>query len=89
MAYSISYQTVGKMKYPRYHRRKKRSFRMYIVIFLAAGAFFVHPIRHFLLPGNPEVTEQALSALVTDIQEGQTPMEAITTFCRTILEDGK
>ena len=89
MAYSISYKTIGKMKYPCYKHRKKQTYSWIIVVILIAGAFSIRPIRYFLLPGNPTVTEQALNVLVEDIKAGEPVSDAITTFCQTILEDGK
>lgn len=89
MAYSISYKTIGKMKYPSYKPRRKRVFPWVIAVILIAGALSFRPIRHLLLPDRPAVTEKALSILVEDIKAGESISSAITTFCQTILDDGK
>jgi hypothetical protein len=43
-------------------------------------------IRKHLLPGDPEITEAALGQLIGDIQNGERFSEAITTFCREIID---
>lgn len=42
--------------------------------------------RQYLLPGDPRITETALDQLVVDIQNGESFSDAITTFCREIID---
>lgn len=44
-------------------------------------------IRQYLLPGDPQITEAALDQLILDVQNGEPFSEAITTFCKGIIEN--
>ncbi len=43
-------------------------------------------IRSFLLPGDPKVTEAALIDLAENLREGESFSDAVTVFCREILD---
>ncbi len=65
-----------------------------IVAVLVFGAMTVRLrglpwVKEFLLPGDPEVTAMALEGLVQDLREGDTFGEAVTAFCREIMEHGQ
>ena len=42
-------------------------------------------LRQLLIPGDPEVTMQALELFAADLQEGAAFSEALETFCRCVL----
>lgn len=42
-------------------------------------------LRHWLLPGEPTVTEAAFSGFVEDIQGGMKVGDAVTAFCKEII----
>ena len=44
-------------------------------------------VRHYLLPGDPVVTEKALQELVSDLRDGEKVSEAVTAFCQEILDN--
>ena len=46
-------------------------------------------LKHLLLPGDPGVTEAALSAMVEDIRAGESVGDALTTFCLEILANAE
>lgn len=46
-------------------------------------------LMHYLLPGDPEVTETALSGMVESIRTGESVKDAITAFCLEILDHAK
>lgn len=45
-------------------------------------------LREFLLPGEQNVTEAAFSEMIGDIREGESLGDALTAFCRQIVEHG-
>ena len=45
-------------------------------------------LREYLLAGEPAVTEQAFSGLVQDLSRGMGLEEAMTVFCRQIMDHG-
>ena len=78
MAYRIDYPG----------RRKKRRFPYWIFLILAFVVLLVVPkddLEYWLLPGNPEVTAQALSELVKTLRQGTPAGEAVTALCQSIV----
>ena len=58
---------------------------------LAVGQFWPRGrdvLRDFLLPGEPTVTEQAFSDLVSDLSQGIKLEEAMAAFCQQIIDHG-
>ena len=45
-------------------------------------------LREMLLPGELTPTEQAFSILMTDLRYGEPVGEAVTAFCRYVVEHG-
>ena len=78
MAYRIDYPG----------RRKKRRFPYWILLILAFTVLLAVPkddLEYWLLPGNPEVTAQALSELVKTLRQGTNAGQAVAAFCGSIL----
>lgn len=44
-------------------------------------------MREYLLPGDLTVTELAFSEMISDLQNGDPVADAVTVFCRTILNE--
>lgn len=78
MAYRIDYPG----------RRKKRRFSYWIFLILAFVVLLAVPkddLEYWLLPGDPEVTAQALSELVKTLRQGTNAGQAVAAFCGSIL----
>lgn len=78
MAYRIDYPG----------RRKKRRFSYWIFLILAFVVLLAVPkddLEYWLLPGNPEVTAQALSELAKTLRQGTNAGQAVAAFCGSIL----
>lgn len=78
MAYRIDYPG----------RRKKRRFPYWIFLILAFVVLLAVPkddLEYWLLPGNPELTAQALSELVKTLRQGTNAGQAVAAFCGSIL----
>lgn len=78
MAYRIDYPG----------RRKKRRFPYWIFLILAFVVLLAVPkddLEYWLLPGNPEVTAQALSELVKTLRQGTNAGQAVAAFCGSII----
>ena len=45
-------------------------------------------LRRFLIPGEPTVTEEAFSGMIGEIRAGEPVGDAVTAFCRQIMEHG-
>ena len=58
---------------------------------LAVGRFWPQGkamLQEFLLPGEPTVTEQAFSGLVSDLGRGIKLEDAMAAFCQQIIDNG-
>lgn len=78
MAYRIDYPG----------RRKKRRFPYWILLILVFAVLLAVPkddLEYWLLPGDPEVTAQALSELVKTLRQGTNAGQAVAAFCGSIL----
>ena len=85
MGYSIRYG-------PRIPAEKKRGRWQCVAALILAGAIVLLCVdiwngRQWLLPGDPQVTAQALETMAESIREGESLREAITCFCREIIEN--
>lgn len=78
MAYRIDYPG----------RRKKKRFPYWILLILVFAVLLAVPkddLEYWLLPGDPEVTAQALSELVKTLRQGTNAGQAVAAFCGSIL----
>lgn len=95
MSYRVEYASFGK-KYPtkRKSSSKKGMIAAVLVLVLVFGAISVRLnalpwIKEYLLPGDPEVTAMALEGLVEDLKEGNSLGQAVTAFCKEIMDHGQ
>ena len=94
MSYRIDYGGAVPTKYTR--KRDGNGFRIMtavclIMFALVVGQFWPRGrqvLQEFLLPGEPTVTEQAFSGLVHDLSQGLNLEDAMTAFCRQIIDNG-
>ena len=68
-------------------KHRKSAYVIILTLLLLSAVYFKDKIYKFILPGNPQVTEKALHELVTDIQEGEPVGDAVTAFCRLIIDN--
>jgi len=90
MGYRITYgQTLRKTNLPT--NQKKTTMKKWIyfalVCVLLVFALSFGTVRRYLLPGDPVVTERALRELVSDLRTGEKVSDAVTAFCREILDN--
>lgn len=79
MAYRIEYP--GK--------RKIRRFPVWVLLLVILTAVLAIPkqtLVYWLLPGDPEVTAQALSELVETLRQGANAGQAVAAFCKSIVQ---
>ena len=93
MAYQISYGPV-KTKHPVARRAKTGR---WLLLTLCAAALVVglqvsevgKTVWNWILPGDPQVTGAALDTMVEELKEGNSVGEAVTAFCREIIENAQ
>jgi len=94
MGYRISYENGGVRTRisPQKTVGRKRLMVWGAILAVAILAVCLHQsssFRRLLLPGNKAVTEAAVTELVESVQRGEPFEDAITTFCRQIIENGQ
>ena len=93
MSYQIQYKSVGQKKYTK-HKLPFRLSRKRTVLLLAVTALIFislcfSRVRYLFIPGDPEVTEQAISNMVEALRSGESVGDAVTAFCQEIINNGK
>lgn len=91
MSYEIRYDTIVCPK-PGKPFPLRQTAAAVLVCILIAGAVAVKSIelswvKQVLLPGDPEVTAGALEHMVDDLRGGDNLLNAVTAFCREIIEN--
>ena len=92
MAYSIKYVSFGEKKKQSKDTKWKNGMAAgLLVVVLLIGAMTVKHrglgwVTNYLLPGDPAVTAAALEGMVTDLKEGDNLYDAVSAFCREIME---
>ena len=94
MSYRIEYGSAAPAQYRKYRGKTWfRSLTAMCLILFALGVSQFWPkgqqvLRAYFLPGEPTVTEQAFSDLVSDLSHGIGLEEAMTVFCQQIINHG-
>ena len=95
MAYRIVYGPMPKATSP--GRQISLRISMMTVVFLLLFVLLVKQtwpegtdmLRSVLLPGEPGKTETAVQTLLEDMRNGEPVGDAVTAFCRQIIENGQ
>ena len=62
---------------------------MWVLLLAVLAALLAIPrqtLAYWLLPGNPEVTAQALSELMEALRRGTNAGQAVAAFCKSIVQ---
>jgi hypothetical protein len=92
MAYRIKYASFGEeKKQPKDTQLRNKITAGLLVLVLLIGAMTIKLgglrwVTEYLLPGDPAVTAAALEGMVIDLREGENLYDAVTAFCREIME---
>lgn len=54
------------------------------LVFLSVGS---KTLKEYILPGNADITESALNALISDLKDGEPLGSAVSAFCQEIYEN--
>ena len=92
MSYRIEYNPEKNRIYPMSSSRKPKWLIVILVVVVTLFALQKlnrnQILKSWMLPGDPEVTAAAFSAMVDDISEGVSVGDAVTTFCLEIIDNG-
>lgn len=94
MAYRIDYGSSGK-RYRKIRRLPPSAYKTLfviaalVIVALSIKIFGLSWIRQILLPGDPDVTAAALENMTDGLKNGESILEAVTTFCREIIANAQ
>lgn len=93
MGYCISYEDSGLKKPIRKHNKFQKTAILKLGMIVTSVLFILtlhqsSDLRRLFLPGNKQITERAIVELVESLYQGEKFDEAITTFCREIIDNG-
>lgn len=92
MGYKIMYSPEDNSKYPMRKPTKSRSrwiipLLLVAVLILALGRPHLRTkLEDWLVPGDTDVTKAAFAAMVGQLREGENAVDAVTAFCRMIID---
>lgn len=90
MAYRIEYgRTMTKMEFCEKGRGLGKYIKIFIVIAIILSTIYFASsgkLQDALIPGNTQVTKQALTELTDDLRNGEDIKSAISAFCQEIIE---
>ena len=95
MSYRIEYGTSVPQKFqPQQVKRHIRTMTAVCILLfsLAVGKFWPDGrmvLQRVFLPGEPSVTEQAFSNMISELRDGETLEKVVVAFCQEILDHGK
>lgn len=92
MSYKIQYSPETSSLYPQSAARKPLRIKHWMMAAITiAAALWIHfyGVPDFLIPGDPKITKAAASAMVGEIKNGAALGDAVTTFCKMILNGAK
>lgn len=81
-----------------YEKREKRKLPIKKIMIFVLGAVTAavllwpasrNRLREWMLPGDAEVTAEALQGLVSDLGDGESLGDAVTAFCKEIIDGGQ
>ena len=91
MSYQIEYNPEVNIRYPLQNSQKKkkgRSIALCIAGAAIAGLMIMKSgLLRYLIPGDPEVTVEAFSTMVEQIETGTSIGESLLTFCEEIMKN--
>ena len=91
MSYSVEYSPELKKRYPARQKVRQKSvlsLLLLLIVSVSIYALMQGGWMQYLIPGDPEVTTSAFSALVEDVISGEPIHQSILTFCQEIISNG-
>ena len=90
MGYRVRYDGKGNARKVQTYEKWKPLYTCVLVIVFVTVCLLTDAgewLGSILFPGDPAATEMALNTMLTSLREGESLSEAVTTFCRDILDN--
>ena len=92
MSYQILYVPAMNKKYKRTRNNETRIAKwlfMPLIVGILITCISVRPVREWLFPGNPDVTDAAVQRMVESLRDGNGIGDAVSAFCLEVLRNGE
>lgn len=86
MSYQINYDPSRKRKFYTANNKRVPNWLLVATGVAIAACIFNKELKALLIPGDPQVTSAAFSALTDNIKEGDSLKDAVTAFCREVID---
>lgn len=87
MSYQIRYTDTSMVKQDKKIRKPRVKLVILVCsVLLLVGLLQIKSVQNFLIPGDPEVTKAAFTSFTQELRAGERLGDAITTFCRQVIE---
>lgn len=86
VSYQINYDPSRRRKFYTVKHKKIPSWILAVACIALAATIFHNELKNFLIPGDPQITSAAFSSLTEDLQAGESFKNAVTAFCREIID---
>lgn len=91
MAYVIRYFNSGKKKYPRRNFKLRNNLPVLLCIGIVLFGVVLTATQsgfYWIVPGDPDVTVPAFAQLMDALTNGESFVEAVSAFCREVIQGG-
>ena len=88
MSYKINYDPTRMRRFYTVKSKKIPRWLMAALGVVVAVLLLNHDFRSLLIPGDPQVTASAFSELTQELAEGASIKNAVTAFCKQIIDNG-
>ena len=89
MSYQIQYEPEKNRKFPVRNKKKNNPTAAVVVALILVVCMGIGLRTGWLIPGDPQVTTEAISHMVDMLRQGQPVQDAVTAFCTEVLEHGQ
>ena len=86
MSYQINYDPSRRRKFYTTKHKKKPGWILIVAVVALSVTIFHKDLKHVLIPGDKQVTSAAFSDLTENLRAGESLKDAVTTFCREIID---
>ncbi len=90
MGYQIQYvpAKVGALEARKNSKQRILLYKIIAIVVILAGSIIGgRPLRRWLSPGDPAVTDKAFADMITSLRSGDDFSEALSVFCMEVIKD--
>ena len=89
MSYKICYTPEDTKRYPQTKPKRVPWLKILMIVFVITAVVWLKEqgIPDILIPGDPDITRNAVRTMVSEVQDGESLEDAVFVFCKEILDN--